>query len=62
MVRYTDHPAMTIAVDLGRKARKKTKQTVSSIDVRIYHEGADENICPKDHCLSSRGLPSDDKR
>ena len=23
MVRCTDHPAMTIAVDLGRKAKKK---------------------------------------
>ena len=27
MVRLTDRPAMTIAVDLGRKATKQTKQT-----------------------------------
>ena len=27
MVRETDRPAMTIAVDLGRKATKQTKQT-----------------------------------
>ena len=27
----TDHPAMTIAVDLGRKATKQTKQTNISI-------------------------------
>ena len=26
-VRETDHPAMTIAVDLGRKATKQTEQT-----------------------------------
>ena len=27
VVRWTDRPAMTIAVDLGRKATKQTKQT-----------------------------------
>ena len=26
MVRLTDHPAMTIAVDLGRKATKQTRE------------------------------------
>ena len=26
MVRLTDHPAMTIAVDLGRKATKQTNK------------------------------------
>ena len=30
MVRSTDRPAMTIAVDLGRKATKQTKQTKGS--------------------------------
>ena len=29
MVRSTDRPAMTIAVDLGRKATKQTKNTES---------------------------------
>ena len=28
MVRLTDRPAMTIAVDLGRKATKQTKTTI----------------------------------
>ena len=30
MVRRTDRPAMTIAVDLGRKARKQTNKTISN--------------------------------
>ena len=29
MVRSTDRPAMTIAVDLGRKATKTNKQTMT---------------------------------
>ena len=28
MVRLTDHPAMTIAVDLGRKATKQTNKQI----------------------------------
>ena len=32
MVQLTDHPAMTIAVDLGRKATKQTNNR----GVRIY--------------------------
>ena len=32
MVRFTDRPAMTIAVDLGRKATKQTnKQTLTRV-------------------------------
>ena len=32
--------------------------------IRIYHEceALDRKIRPKDRCLASRGLPSDDKR
>ena len=45
-----------------KKGMLKSDCTVPSIDVRIYHEGADENMCPKDNFLASRGLPSDDKR
>ena len=34
MVRLTDRPAMTIAVDLGRKANKQTnKQKLNEINV-----------------------------
>ena len=33
VVRWTDRPAMTIAVDLGRKARKQTKQCGISTSV-----------------------------
>ena len=33
MVRWTDRPAMTIAVDLGRKATKQTKKQVILVNV-----------------------------
>ena len=32
MVRLTDHPAMTIAVDLGRKATKQTNKPNKFLD------------------------------
>ena len=32
MVRLTDHPAMIIAVDLGRKATKQTKKVLLVIN------------------------------
>ena len=38
MVRWTDHPAMTIAVDLGRKATKQTNNQPGVYDVKI-------NVC-----------------
>ena len=40
MVRGTDRPSMTIAVDLGRKATKQNKQKIPdamSYDKDIYH-------------------------
>ena len=45
MVRLTDHPAMTIAVDLGHKATKQTnKQTKDEIPPYVaFHLGL--------HCL-----------
>ena len=36
MVRLTDHPAMTIAVDLGRKATKQTNKQTKLI-ISLYH-------------------------
>ena len=39
MVRYTDRPAMTIAVDLGRKARKQTKAATK------HFSGRQINFC-----------------
>ena len=37
VIRSTDRPAMTIAVDLGRKATKQTnKQTILKIRIYIY--------------------------
>ena len=35
MVRSTDRPAMTIAVDLGRKATKQTNKQTKVVDVGI---------------------------
>ena len=45
MDRLTDRPAMTIAVDLGRKA---TKQTNKQSQVRLYHRVVNIAICYTD--------------
>ena len=43
MVRWTDRPAMTIAVDLGRKATKQTNKTKSDPSLLVYtEEGGDK--------------------
>ena len=38
MVKLTDRPAMTIAVDLGRKATKQTNNSVCSHDIHSSHK------------------------
>ena len=45
MVRLTDRPAMTIAVDLGRKATKQTKNQVLSDILSISLHIALSSIC-----------------
>ena len=38
MVRLTDRPAMTIAVDLGRKATKQTNKNNPDVNLKRMHQ------------------------
>ena len=45
MVRWTDRPAMTIAVDLGRKAKTQTNKTNKLTNFSSYRPGTELGTC-----------------
>ena len=51
MVRLTDRPAMTIAVDLGRKAKKKNWYQIFALDSAVV----DSAVVEEQEMFSSHG-------